>query len=242
MIKKAFLILFFICFNLSNAQSNEIVTVTCNYLGDNFDFIFEKKDGIQTPLEGEEAVDVTFETNRIIMKETKSGGEMVLAFDGTYSYAGEIDNDVSCKSDLFGNNTPSIDVVLISYEDKTSSDNTSTCELEFAFTNNSYGTLHELKIATESYDDREEKIDDYAFELYINAFGGFFNDLEEIKVGNSATSKSLHLKSKCKYIEKIYLTKVDNKYCNIRMLPENINCLDLVNIRSDIKHINFLKK
>ena len=49
-------------------------------------------------------------------------------------------------------------------------------------------------------------------------------------------------KSKCKYIEKIYLTKVDNKYCNIRMLPENINCLDLVNIRSDIKHINFLKK
>ena len=36
-VKKTILILFFIFFNLSNAQSNEIVTVTCNYLGDNFD-------------------------------------------------------------------------------------------------------------------------------------------------------------------------------------------------------------
>lgn len=135
----------------------------------------------------------------------------------------------------------SIDVKLISYEDKEDWDGNPTCEMEFNVVNNSWGTMYGLRISTESYDDRGDKLEDYAFSSSIDAFGGLFNDTDAILVGNSSTSKSLHLKGKCQYISEIFMTKVKPDNCNIRMTPEDGNCLDIINPSSDIDHIQLLK-
>ena len=137
----------------------------------------------------------------------------------------------------------SIDVKLISYEDKKDMfDDTPTCEMEFTVTNNSWGTMYGLRITTVSYDDRGDKLENYAFNGSINAFGGLFSDTDSILLGNSSTSKSLHLKSKCQYVAEIFMTKVKPSNCNIRMMPEDGNCLTIINPFSDIDHIKLLKK
>ena len=53
----------------------------------------------------------------------------------------------------------SINVELISYEDKKDFTGKDTCELEFTYTNNSWGTIYDLGIDTESYDDRDSKLE-----------------------------------------------------------------------------------
>ena len=137
-----------------------------------------------------------------------------------------------------------INVELISYEEKEDilEKGKYNCQLEFTFTNNSWGTMYALKINTDSFDDRDDKMDDYAFGKYINPFAGIFSDVSKIEIGNSATSKSLHLKGKCKYIAVINMTEVKPNHCNIRMMPEDGNCLDIITASSKIDHIKLIKK
>ena len=136
----------------------------------------------------------------------------------------------------------SIDVRLISYEDKEDWDGNPTCEMEFTVVNNSWGTMYGLGISTESYDDRGDKLEDYAFSSKIDAFGGLFSSTDSILLGNSSTSKSLHLKGKCQYVSEIFMTKVKPRNCNIRMMPEDGDCLAIINQASDIDHIKLIKK
>ena len=134
-----------------------------------------------------------------------------------------------------------INVELISYTEKENSGKYN-CQLEFTFTNNSWGTMYGLKIDTEVYDDREDIMDNYVFGKYINPFAGIFSKIDKINLGNSATSKSLHLKGKCKYITIIKMTKVKPNHCNIRKMPEEAKCLDIVTASSKIDHIKLIKK
>ncbi len=136
----------------------------------------------------------------------------------------------------------SINIELISYEDKKDFQEKDTCELEFTFTNNAWGTIYGLSIDTESYDDRESKIDGNMFTQKITPFAIIFGDITSIKKGNTATAKSLTLDSKCKYIEIVYMTKVKPQNCNIRMMPEEANCLDIITASSKIDHIKLTKK
>ena len=136
----------------------------------------------------------------------------------------------------------SISLELIAYEDKKDFQEKDTCELEFTFTNNAWGTIYDLGIDTESYDDRESKIDGNLFSQKITPFAIIFGDVTSIRKGNTATAKSLTLDSKCKYIETIYMTKVEQKNCNIRMMPEDANCLDIITASSKINHIKVVKK
>ena len=136
----------------------------------------------------------------------------------------------------------SISLELIAYEDKKDFQEKDTCELEFTFTNNAWGTIYDLGIDTESYDDRESKIDGNLFSQKITPFAIIFGDVTSIRKGNTATAKSLTLDSKCKYIETIYMTKVEQKNCNIRMMPEDANCLDIIAASSKINHIKVVKK
>ena len=141
----------------------------------------------------------------------------------------------------------SINIELISYEDKKDFQEKDTCELEFTFTNNAWGTIYGLSIDTESYDDRESKIDGGIFSQKITPFADqlvaiIWGDATSIRKGNAATAKSLKLDSKCKYVETIYMTKVEQKNCNIRMMPEDANCLDIITASSKIDHIKLTKK
>jgi hypothetical protein len=116
-----------------------------------------------------------------------------------------------------------------------------TCKLEFTFGNNSWGTLYGLSIETEVYDDRGDKMDDYGFNSKIEAFE-LFSDIKSIKVGNAATFKSLHLKGKCQYVQDIFLKEVKPEKCNIRMMPEEADCLTIVNPISRIDHVNLINE
>ena len=134
----------------------------------------------------------------------------------------------------------SINVELISYTEKESSGKY-RCQLEFTYTNQSWGTMYGLKINTEVHDDRGDKMEYFAFGKYIDPFAGIFSKIDSIKVGNSATSKSLHLKGKCKYVTIIKMTEVKPHHCNIRMMPEEANCLDIITASSKIDHIKLIK-
>jgi len=135
----------------------------------------------------------------------------------------------------------SIDLVLVGYEDDKDYEDNPTCKLEFTFGNNSWGTLYGLSIETEVYDDRGDKMDDYGFNSKIEAFE-LFSDIKSIKVGNAATFKSLHLKGKCQYIQDIFLKEVKPEKCNIRMMPEEADCLTIVNPISRIDHVNLINE
>jgi len=80
------------------------------------------------------------------------------------------------------------------------------------------------------------------FTQKITPFAIIFGDITSIKKGNTATAKSLTLDSKCKYIEIVYMTKVKPQNCNIRMMPEEANCLDIITASSKIDHIKLTKK
>ena len=138
-------------------------------------------------------------------------------------------------------NATSIDVTLVGYEDDKDYEDNPTCELEFTFGNNAWGTLYGLSIETEVFDDRGDKMDDYGFNSKIEAFE-LFSDIKNIKVGNAATFKSLHLKGKCQYVQDIYLKEVKPEKCNIRMMPEDADCLTIVNPISKIDHVNLINE
>lgn len=142
----------------------------------------------------------------------------------------------------FDSSKPHVIVELISYEDKLDYEDKPVCEIEFTVTNNSFGTMYDYRISTETFDDRGDKMDEYAMDDKIDAFGDFWSFDEDIKLENSATSKSLQLKGKCSYIQDIYMTEVKNRYCNIRMLPDGFDCLSLVKPISKIDHINLQYK
>tara|TARA_B100000287_G_scaffold395971_1_gene411253 strand:- start:347 stop:835 length:489 start_codon:yes stop_codon:yes gene_type:complete len=137
-----------------------------------------------------------------------------------------------------------INVELISYEEKEDilQKGKYNCQLEFTFTNNSWGTMYGLKVDTESYDDRDDKMSEYAFAKYIDPFAGMFSKIDKIGLGNNATSKSLHLKGKCKYVSVIKMKQVKPNHCNIRQMPEDANCLDIITASSKIDHIKLIKK
>jgi hypothetical protein len=138
--------------------------------------------------------------------------------------------------------TATLDVKLISYEDKKSYDGTAQCELEFSFTNNSWGTIYGLRIDTEVFDDRKSKVSSNMIMRHITPFAMIFGDVTSIRPGNSATAKSLTVNEKCQYIGEIFMTKVDQKNCNIRMMPEGAKCINIIRGSSDISHINLINK
>lgn len=136
----------------------------------------------------------------------------------------------------------SIDVILLGYEDDVKNyKDTSTCELEFTFVNNSWGTLYGLSIETEVFDDRGDKMEEYAFKGNIEAYE-LFSSTKSIKLGNAATFKSLELEGKCKYVKDIYLKEVKPEECNIRMMPEDADCLTIINAVSKIDHVNMINE
>lgn len=138
--------------------------------------------------------------------------------------------------------TATLDVKLISYEDKKSYDGTAQCELEFSFTNNSWGTIYGLRIDTEVFDDRKSKVSSNIIMSQITPFAMIFGDVTSIRLGNSATAKSLTVNEKCEYIGEIFMTKIKQENCNIRMMPEEAKCINIVRGSSDISHINLINK
>jgi hypothetical protein len=134
-------------------------------------------------------------------------------------------------------NTPSISVDLLSYEQKDDH-----CALTYSILNNSWGTIYGLRITTEAFDDRDTKLDEYLFGSSINPFAGWWDELVSIPLGSQTTGSDLKYEGQCKYIGTINLLGVDSSDCNIRMMPEQARCFDIIEFNSKIDHISFNKK
>jgi hypothetical protein len=104
------------------------------------------------------------------------------------------------------------------------------CKLIFKIHNNSYGSLYELLIRIAVEDDRGDNIKsrDLDFERNILPVGKF----DVVSVVADAD---------CKYVTKIKFKKADRGRCNLRMLPEIDDCLDIVSASSSVKNIEVMK-
>jgi len=138
----------------------------------------------------------------------------------------------------------SITIELLSYEEKTNSiDDSIYCAISYQVVNESWGTLYGIRIQTEGFDDRETKLDDYGITgNVLNPFGGWLNKQESLTKGDLMQSSNLAYKGTCKYIGVINAIKVAPKDCNIRMMPEEASCFDILNLKSKIDHITFKKR
>ena len=139
---------------------------------------------------------------------------------------------------------PSITIELLSYEQKASSlDDVPYCEISYAITNNSWGTLYGIRVETEAYDDRGTKLDYYGLDgKYIDPFSGWFDSQVLIRKGDMKQLNNLEYSGKCNFIKTINATEVAPEDCNARMMPEDGSCFDVLTLRSSIDHISFQKK
>ena len=134
-------------------------------------------------------------------------------------------------------NSPSITVKLLSYQQ-----DSDHCDLIYSISNNSWGTMKGLFITTEAFDDRGVKIDSYAWGEYMDPFGVYFNPLISIPKGGIAKSDDLMYEGQCKYIRTINVLEVKDKWCNIKMMPDEAICYDIIDFKSNIDHITLRKK
>jgi hypothetical protein len=134
-------------------------------------------------------------------------------------------------------NSPSITLKLLSYQQ-----DSEHCNLIYSITNNSWGSIKGLLIRTEAFDDRGIEIDGYGWGDTISPFESYFDPLITIPVGGIAKSDDLSYKGQCKYIETINVLEVKDKFCNIRMMPNEAVCSDVMVYKSNIDHITLRKK
>lgn len=103
------------------------------------------------------------------------------------------------------------------------------CDLEFNLTNNSFGTLYEISIPIDGWDDRGEKFDELLAFTMKNSNGGW-GDKTPVAKSATVSFKGGSFKGSCKWLDKIKIGKLDNDDCNIRMMPEEVNCDDILKV------------
>lgn len=103
------------------------------------------------------------------------------------------------------------------------------CDLEFNLTNNSFGTLYKILIRVDGWDDRGEKYDELLGFTMDNSTGGW-GDKIPVSKGATQSFKGGSFKGSCKWLDKIEIGKLDNDDCNIRMMPEDVTCNDILKV------------
>jgi len=138
----------------------------------------------------------------------------------------------------------SISIELLSYEQKIGAyDDKPYCSISYNLVNNSWGTLYGIRLITEAFDDRETKLDDYGLGgNVINPFGSLFDNQILVAKGDMKQISNLEFEGTCKYMGAVYALEVPPEDCNIRMMPEDGSCFDILNLKSKIDHITFNKR
>ena len=126
-------------------------------------------------------------------------------------------------------------VTIVGSEERQDFQGKDICELRYEITNNSTGTIHYLNIYVDGWDDRGDKLDELLSAALENTKG-----LGRLPIPVGSTQKfemDKGFKTKCKYMGRVKVTDVKPEYCNIRMLPENADCRDMIKIRSNVETI-----
>ena len=110
------------------------------------------------------------------------------------------------------------------------------CKLKYDITNNSTGTIYYLSVSVDGWDDRGTELDEGLGASLGNA-DGFFGR-KPIAVGATLGFKQgSGFETKCDYMGKIKVMGIKPEYCNIRMLPEDVNCEEIVKVTSELGNV-----
>ena len=140
---------------------------------------------------------------------------------------------------LFGAQTAfsnEISINITGSEGRKSYDGKPICELKYDITNNSTGTIYYLSVSVDGWDDRGTELDEVLGASLGNAAG--FAGRKPIAVGATLGFKQdSGFKTNCDYMGKIKVMGIKPEYCNVRMLPEDVNCEDIVKVTSELGNV-----
>jgi cell division septation protein DedD len=103
------------------------------------------------------------------------------------------------------------------------------CKLIYEIENNAMGTIHRLGVDVHAWTDREEQ-------LTSSLSNWSHTSLLPIARGETESFRQLSgLESRCEYLERLQIYNVEPQYCNIRMLPEDADCLGMITLTSSIE-------
>ena len=121
-----------------------------------------------------------------------------------------------------------ISIEMIGKVDKKSIFEDDLCDLEYKITNNSTGTIYKISLGIDGWDDRGSKFDELLSFSVDNNDGSF--GYKKVGKGESASFTGGSFKGTCKYLKTLKVENIKPQNCVIRMLPENIDCNDIITL------------
>lgn len=132
----------------------------------------------------------------------------------------------------------SIDIKIVSLTDDQSAfgDKKVQCKLGFEITNDSWGTLHRIRVPLGATDDRGRGVDKL---LSANASNTERFSWLPIAKGQTVKAKGdATFEEECRYIAKVFLDgTVRDEDCAIRMMPEGASCSDIVKLTTALPNL-----
>ena len=113
--------------------------------------------------------------------------------------------------------------------------NKTICKIQYEVTNQSSGTIYNLRVNFTAWTDRKERLKG------VGALGIFYSDTA-LPINQKITLESGEIRgSECKYIDLLEISEVPVYACNIRNLPEEADCERVVNVKSALSQLKIQK-
>lgn len=136
-----------------------------------------------------------------------------------------------------------IQIDIVGKVEGSSADGSPICKLEYELVNDSTGTIYYLRVPIEAWDDRGNKYDQIGFTAYVGNDGGMFAGSVPVALGSSARfTMSNQFRGMCQYLVRVVVNEIDPEDCNIRMLPEDADCDELVSVTSSVEGLDVKNK
>ena len=121
-------------------------------------------------------------------------------------------------------------------------DNKPRFNINYTVENYGYGTLYAMMFEVKVYDDRDNEMDVVFDQMnpfeYVLSFTSN-SKYPVLRVGEKM-SKVLTITGNKKYIRKVVITGFDNHNFSMRMLPEEVDPLNLIKTFSNIPNVSFI--
>ena len=112
------------------------------------------------------------------------------------------------------------------------------CNLEFSLSNQSTGSIYYVRVKIDVWDDRGDQMEPQFGAIYLSTNEYFSGSDFVIPRGETVNIlQEWGPKGRCKYVAEVAIAGVDPKYCNIRNLPEEANCLEMVRLTSSVESV-----